>query len=54
MSAYLDQPRRSLDQYLAELQERFDRLPMTHPERDQLAARIVRVEDQIAALDIGA
>lgn len=42
-------PLRSLAQYLAELQEQFDALPLTSPARGALAARIRQVEAEIDA-----
>lgn len=42
-------PLRSLEQYLAELREQFDALPMTSPARGALANRIRQVEAEIDA-----
>jgi hypothetical protein len=45
----LDAPRRSLDQYLAELVERFDALPLQDGRRADLARRIRELEAEIDA-----
>jgi len=42
-----DRPLRSLSHYVAELVDRFSRLPITDPRRAEVAARIRRVEAEI-------
>lgn len=42
-------PCRSLQQYLDELVEQYDRLPMQSPARGELASRIRQVETEIDA-----
>ena len=47
-------PTRSLEQLLADLQSRYDALPMTDPRRGPLANRIAAVELEIDARSGGA
>jgi hypothetical protein len=47
---YLGEPRRTLPQYLAELERRLAALPLDDPGRGELARRIRQVE---AAIDNG-
>lgn len=42
-------PIRSLEAYLADLQDQFDRLPLTSPARGAVASRIRAVEAEIDA-----
>ena len=45
----LDREARSLVRYLDELQDKFDALPLTDPERLRLEARMVEVERELMA-----
>ena len=40
-------PVRSLEQYLSELQDEFDRLPLQHPRRGRLAILMREAQDAI-------
>lgn len=46
-SRYLDQPRRSPEQYLGELVARFNALALDDPARPALARRIREVETEV-------
>lgn len=53
MSDALNTPMRSPMQALADLQEKFDSLPLTDPRRGPLSIQIRQLEDWIDAHDVG-
>ena len=49
ITPYVNKPTRSLEQAQADLQEQFDRLPLTDPRRPELARMIRQLDDESIA-----
>ncbi len=49
ISPFLNTPARTLELAQATIQRKFDKLPLNHPDRPELARMIRQLDDEIAA-----